>query len=142
MASQLYNKGKQKLLNGTIDLDGATIKAMLTTSTYAQNIDTHEFRSSVTNEVTGTGYTAGGVTLANVQVQLDLTLDRAFVTADPITLTNVQLTGVRKVVLYKSNGTAATDDLIGILEFTADQIVSGSNGTITISFPATGIFYI
>jgi hypothetical protein len=40
-----------------------TIKAMLCTSAYTPDPITHAFKSSVTNEVTGTGYTAGGATL-------------------------------------------------------------------------------
>lgn len=42
-----------------------TIKVMLTTSTYTENLDTHETKADVTNEVVGTGYTAGGATLAS-----------------------------------------------------------------------------
>lgn len=42
-----------------------TIKVMLTTSTYTPNRDTHETKNDITNEISGTGYTAGGVTLAS-----------------------------------------------------------------------------
>lgn len=42
-----------------------TIKVMLTTSAYTPNRDTHETKADVTNEISGTGYTAGGVTLAS-----------------------------------------------------------------------------
>ena len=42
-----------------------TIKRMLTTSTYTPNRDTHELKADVTNEVVGTGYTAGGAALAS-----------------------------------------------------------------------------
>jgi len=42
-----------------------TIKVMLATSSYAENLDTHETKADVTNEVVGTGYTAGGATLGS-----------------------------------------------------------------------------
>lgn len=42
-----------------------TIKAMLTTVTYSENLDTHETKLDVTNEVVGAGYTAGGATLGS-----------------------------------------------------------------------------
>lgn len=42
-----------------------TIKISLHTSTYAPNLDTHETLTDVTNEISGTGYTTGGVTLAS-----------------------------------------------------------------------------
>jgi hypothetical protein len=39
-------------------------KTMLTTVTYVPNQDTHDFKDDVTNEITGTGYTAGGVAIS------------------------------------------------------------------------------
>ena len=55
-----------KVLGFTSD----TFKVMLTTSSYTEDKDAHDFRNDVTNEVTGTGYTAGGNT-ATVSVTLD-----------------------------------------------------------------------
>lgn len=68
VTSKAYGPALQSILNGEIDFDTDTIKAMLTTSAYTPNTDTHRYKSSVTNEVTGTGYTAGGVTLASKTV--------------------------------------------------------------------------
>jgi hypothetical protein len=45
------------------DWDTDTIKSALTTA-YTVDIDTHDFFNDVTNEITGTNYTAGGFTLA------------------------------------------------------------------------------
>lgn len=59
MASKLYGNVLLKALNKEVDWDSDTIKVMLTTSSYTPNQDTHIYKSSVTNEVTGTGYTAG-----------------------------------------------------------------------------------
>ena len=66
MADVIYNSFKRDIMNGSIDLDTDTIKVMLVTSTYTPNQDTHTKRSDVTNEVSGTGYTAGGATLGAV----------------------------------------------------------------------------
>lgn len=70
--SYLYGKAIANLLGGetagessAVDFLSDTIKAALTTNTYSQDLDTHEFFNSVTNEITGTGYTAGGVTLGS-----------------------------------------------------------------------------
>lgn len=67
-----YGKAFANLLGGETGADAFqtdyitdTIKIALATSTYAFNLDTHEVFSDVTNEVTGTGYTAGGNTLAS-----------------------------------------------------------------------------
>jgi hypothetical protein len=66
--AQPYALAAQSAWSGEINFPSDTIKAMLTTSTYSPNLDTHRYKSSVTNEVVGTGYTAGGVTLASKTV--------------------------------------------------------------------------
>ncbi len=68
MPSLVYDSARLKIQQGTIDLDTDTFKIMLTTSSYAANQATHDFRDDVTNEVVGTGYTAGGATLASVSI--------------------------------------------------------------------------
>jgi hypothetical protein len=58
------------------DWDTDTIKVALTTSTYVPDIDVHDFFNDVTNEVTGTGYTAGGATLATPTLTYDTASDQ------------------------------------------------------------------
>ena len=67
-----YGKCLANLLGGEIagdtfavDYLSDTIRCMLTTVTYAYNLDTHETKADVTNEVVGTGYTARGAALAS-----------------------------------------------------------------------------
>lgn len=68
MPSGYYLSGISDLITGNIDIDTDTIKCALTTSSYTPNLDTHDRFDDVTNEVTGTGYTAGGATLGSVTV--------------------------------------------------------------------------
>jgi hypothetical protein len=65
MVASLYAPVYTSLVGGLINFGTDTIKAMITTSTYTPDPLTHQFKSSVTNEVTGTGYTARGATLAS-----------------------------------------------------------------------------
>ena len=62
----LCNSFKQELLQGLHDLDGHTLKMALFTSSATLDATTTAY--STTNESSGTGYTAGGATLANVVV--------------------------------------------------------------------------
>jgi hypothetical protein len=64
MASLIYNSFVDDMARGAIDADTDTFKVMLVSSAYSPNKDTHDKRDDVTNEVSGTGYTAGGVTSA------------------------------------------------------------------------------
>lgn len=62
---------RQALLNaakGAVNWNSDAIKVQLHNATYVPNYDTHAFKSDLTNEVTGTNYTAGGVTLAGKAV--------------------------------------------------------------------------
>lgn len=137
MASVFYNGFKLKIQNGSIDMDTDTIKCALVTSTYSPNIDTHVFWSDVTNEVSGTGYTAGGATLASVTVTQDNTNDRGVVDAADVTWSTATITA-RAAVLYKSTGTASTSPLICYIDFGSDQTSSGGN--FVIQWNASGIF--
>jgi hypothetical protein len=136
MASKLYGSFLQKALNKEVDWDTDTIKVALTTSSYTPNQDTHDYFNDVTNEVSGTGYTAGGNTLASKTNTYDsgtnvITLDAADTTWSSSTIT------ARYAVVYASTGTASTSPLIGYVDFGSDQ--SSSSGNFTITWDATGI---
>ena len=143
MASLVFGKFKEKLLTqaNAIDFDdaGTTIKVMLVTSSYAPNQDTHDFVDDVTNEVSGTGYTAGGDALASKTVTLDTTNDRAEFDATDTTWSTSTITA-RAAVLYKDTGTPSTSPLIAYIDFGSDKISSGGN--FTIQWDAEGILQI
>ena len=60
-----YGLGLKAILNKEVDVDSDTLKIMLMTSSYTPDLAAHDYKNDVTNEVTGTGYTAGGATLAS-----------------------------------------------------------------------------
>jgi hypothetical protein len=105
---------------------------MLVTSAYTPDIDAHEFRNQVTNEVTGTGYTAGGQTVANKTVVQSNSNDRAIFDFDDVTWANSTITA-RGAVLYRDTGTPATSELIAYWDFATDRISSNGNFTVQIS---------
>lgn len=136
MADVIYNNFKKNIMNGGIDLDTDTIKVALVTSSYTPDQDTHEFFSSVTNEVVGTGYTAGGATLAGKAVTADNTDNEGVFDADDVVWTTSTITA-RGAVLYKSTGTAGTSALIAYIDFGSDKISTA--GSFTIAWNAEGI---
>lgn len=131
-----YGLGLQKVVSGTIDLDTDTFKMMLTTSAYTPNIDTHDFRDDVTNEVTGTGYTAGGATLAGVGVTYDAASNQVRVTWTDPTWPSSTITA-RTAVIYKSRGGAASaDELLAYVTESADVTSTGATFTVDMANPA------
>ena len=139
VSAKLYGSFPAKLANGEVDWDTNTIKVALTTSSYTPNQDTHDYFDDITNQVVGTGYTAGGATLASKTVNYDsgtnvTTFDAADVTWSTSTIT------ARYAIIYRDTGVTSTSPLIGYVDFDADVVSSG--GDFTIQWNASGIFTI
>ncbi len=137
MADVIYNAAKKYLLNGAIDLDTDTIKVMLVTSSYSPDVDAHEYRDDITNEVTGTNYSSGGTALSNKSVTADNTDNEGVFDADDVSWASSTITA-RGAVLYKSRGGASSaDELLCYFDFTSDK--TSTNGTFTIQWASEGI---
>jgi hypothetical protein len=138
MASKLYGQFLSQALNKEIDWDTDTIKVALLTNAYTPNQDTHNyFDDVVANEVTGTGYTAGGATLANKSNSYNSSTNVITLDADDVTWSSSTLTARYAVIYDASPATNATRPLVGYVDFGSDQ--SSSNGNFTITWDATGI---
>ena len=136
-ASGLYGLSLEKMLIDTLGqtLESETImKVLMVTDTEAPNFDTHDFRADIAAEVSGTGYTTGGVVITGTEVTLaagTLTYDSADPSWASSTITNA-MAGVG----YTNVGSAATDQLIWLSDFVT--AASSSNGTFTIQVAAAG----
>ena len=121
------------------DWDTDTIKvALLTGHTPAQ--DTHDFFNDVSaNEITGTGYTAGGATLGTKTITYDTASDQIRMDAADTTWTTSTLSATHAVV-YKDTGTSTTSPVLGLVDF--GGTVSTTAGTFQITWDATGILVI
>lgn len=135
-----YNSWQKFQLDGTavIDWDTDTIKVSLHTSTYVPNVATHQYFNDLTNEVTGTNYTAGGATIGSISV-----VESAGVsTVDGNDVTWLQnaggFTNARYAVIYKDTTVATTSPLVGYIDLTTDR--GNTAGDLTIQWNASGIF--
>jgi hypothetical protein len=130
MASLIYNSAPDEMARGDIDFDTNTFKAMLVTSAYVASKDNHDFRDDVTNEVSGTGYTAGGAT-STVTVTKDTANDRVTIQFGAVSWASSTITA-RACVYYKSRGGASSaDELVAYADFGSD--VSSSGGTFSVA---------
>jgi hypothetical protein len=138
MASKLYGQFLSQALNKEIDWDTDTIKVALLTNSYTPDQDAHNYLDDViANEVTGTGYTAGGNTLANKTNSYNSSTNVITLDADDTTWSSSTITARYAVIYDASPSTNATKPLIGYVDFGSDQ--SSSNGNFTITWDATGI---
>lgn len=131
----LYNEFKKEVLGGTINLanGGHTLKVILVTG-HSVDIDTHTGYASVSgNEESGTGYTAGGETLASQAVTKDNVNDLAKFDAGNVTWTGLDVGTPSHAILY--DATHASDCLIA-----AWEVTTPSNGSdYTLEWNASGI---
>ena len=111
-----------------------TFKFLLVSSDPSEgNLDAYDFRDDIANEVTGTGYTAGGVTATVTVGSVDTTNDRTPVTITDLTnaWTGSTITAVGGW-LYKVVGSAATDQLVAFVDF--GGAVTSTAGNFSVAF--------
>ncbi|MDE3073833.1 MAG: hypothetical protein KGJ86_00255 [Chloroflexota bacterium] len=130
MANGVYTSFKTGLMQAGFNLGSDTIKIMLVNG-YAFNA-AHAHRSDITNETTGTGYSAGGAALSGLSVAASGTSAKFTATNPSWASSTISATGA---VIYKSNGSAATDTLICYLDF--GGTITDTNGTFTVTFDST-----
>ena len=136
----LQNTYFKKLLDANIDHVNDDIKLALLDSNHTQDKDTHEFFDDVNaNEVSGTGYTAGGQSIANTSTAVDDTADDGTFDGDDVVWSNASITA-RYGVVYKDTGDNSTSPIIGIFDFGQD--FTAAAGDFTVSFNSDGIVVI
>ncbi len=123
---------KQELLEGKHNFRtaGHTFNIALYTSSATLDATTTDY--SATNEVSGTGYSAGGQALTNVDPTTSGTtgfIDFADETFSTVTIT------ARGALIYNTTteGGTGTTDAVMVLDFGSDK--SASAGDFTIQFP-------
>ena len=119
---------KSEILDEQHDLVADTIKIALYTSSASLDASTTAFTTS--NEISGTGYSSGGVELTSRTVSTSGTT--AFFDADDPTWTSASFTARGALIYNSSNSNKA----IAVLNFGGDFTVS--SGTFRIVFPAAG----
>lgn len=135
-ASGLYGPTLVAALTNTaaLDVSAEDLKVALVTDSYTPDFNSHTTYASLTNEVSGTGYVAGGATLTGTT----LTASGGFVTYDandvawasPTTITNAMAAAI-----YHD---AVGDQLLWLADFV--NVASSSSGTFTVAWDPAGIF--
>jgi hypothetical protein len=128
ITSAICNSFKQEILVGTHNLTastGDTFKLALFTSSASLGASTTAYSTS--NEVSGTGYSAGGATLTSVTPVLDSST--AVCDFSDVSFTSASFTA-NGCLIYNSS---QSDKAVAVIAFGGDKTVS--SGTFTIQFP-------
>jgi hypothetical protein len=134
MASSNFLALTDHLARAGINFATDSFKVLLVSSVPSEgNLDAWANRSDVSNEVTGTGYTAGGVAVTLTVGSVDTTNNRLAITPSNLApgWTSATITALGAVI-YKSTGSAATDKLVSFVDFGAT--VSSTNGNYAVTF--------
>jgi len=125
LTQSMVTSFKVELFGGIQDLDTDTIKIALFTSAATLNAATTAY--STTNEVVGTGYVAGGNTLAGATISSSGTT--AFVDFSDTTWTSATITA-RGALIYNSS---KANRAIAVLDFGSDK--TSTAGDFTVQMP-------
>lgn len=125
MANALYDKARQRFLEGQFNWLTDTIKVvMVDTAAYSVNLSTHEFFSDVgsssriTSSVTLTGKaTTGGAA-----------------DASDVTFSAVSGPSIEALIIYKDTGTEATSPLIAFIDTATGLPITPNGGDIIVTW--------
>lgn len=127
MANTLYDKARQRFLEGQINWNTDTIKAVLIdTGAYTANFSSHEFLSDV-----GTS--------ARISGTVGLTLTGKATTggaadAGDVTFTSVSGPSIEAILLYKDTGTESTSPLIAFIDTGTGLPITPNGGDIIVTW--------
>lgn len=140
-ASGAYSKTYEKMFIDTAgqSLEAETHKGLLVTDSYTPDFDVHDFRDDITNECTGTAYSSGGTTLTTTDITLaapaagSMKFDH-----DDVSWAASSIANAMALVEYFNVGSAATDQLLHLLDFVT--AVTTSNGLLLVAIHANGVW--
>ena len=128
----ITNRAREYLLNGDLDFAADTINmALYNGSGHGANTTVY----TVTNEASGTGYTAKGVTMAGVSITVDTSNNVAYVdwSTDPSWAAST-ITATDCMIFHDSVTSPAADPASYIGDFNGSK--SSSSGTFSVVLPA------
>lgn len=124
MASIVYDSFLADVFAGNCST-AHSYKAMLVSSSYAENRGTHTKRSDITNEISGTGYTAGGAAIT-LSATLNTTAHKLTLSIGSVSWASSTLTA-RKLIVYRARGGASSaDELVCCVDNGTDLVSSSS----------------
>jgi len=121
----LANVFKEDLMDTTANLEADTLKVALFDNTATLSSATTAYATA--NEVSGSGYTAGGAAMTGMAVTLDGST--AIFDADNVSWANATISAQAAVIYNNSFSNAA----IAVLDF--GSVKTSTNGTFEIQFP-------
>ena len=126
---------KVGVLDGTFDFSSGTSQTFkIALYTSSATLDATTTAYSATNEVSGTGYTAGGNTLTIIVNPTSGGTTTAYLSFDTVTWSGSTITA-RGALIYLADG--STNPAVAVLDFGEDK--TSTDGDFTINFPTSSL---
>ncbi len=125
MANALFDKARQRFLEGQFNWNTDTIKAVLVdTGTYTENLSAHEFLSDVGSgsRISTSGAFTGKATTGGAA------------DANDVTFTSVTGASIEAIILYKDTGTDSTSPLIAFINTATGLPITPNGGDIIVTW--------
>ena len=133
VTAHVYNSFLTELGSEGHDFGSDTLKLALLDNSHTFTGTDDVWSDISANEVSGTGYTAGGKALTSLAITTDDTNDRAYVDAADVQWTSATISGAYHAVLYN---TSDSDKLIFSLNLGGAQTCTA--GTFLVQWPSGG----
>lgn len=133
----VYNKAKQEIGNGTLDLDTSSIKATLVLATYVFDPDLTFIDDGTANDIAS--HEAAGVTrqtLSGRSVSVDNTNDFAYLSASDLDFPVNTGQSIGGVVIYRDTGSDATS--VPIAFYAQTHTTTGADVSVAFAAAALG----
>ncbi len=125
MANALYDKARQRFLEGSFNWNTDTIKALLVdTGAYTVNLSTHEFHSDISGSaiIATSGAFTGKATTGGAA------------DANDVTFTAVSGASIEAIVIYKDTGVSGTSPLIAYIDTATGLPITPNGGDIIVTW--------
>jgi hypothetical protein len=117
---------RSEIVQGGQNLASNTLKMALYTSYATLNPSTTVY--TTTDEVVGTGYTAGGRVITGVTISTDASTNTVYVSFNNVSWPGASFTA-RGALIYNST---QSNKSIAVLDFGSDKLFTAANNTVTI----------
>jgi hypothetical protein len=116
---------RSEIIQGEQDLSTDTLYMALYTGFATLGPTTAVYTTD--NEVTGTGYTAGGVEVTGVTINTDVVSNTVYVNFDDVSWPGANFTA-RGALIYNSS---KSDKSVAVLDFGSDKVFTSVTNTVT-----------
>lgn len=134
MANIVYTSCFRDSMLGNINFGSDSFKMMLVTGSYSPSKN-HSKRSDITNEISGTGYSSGGIATTPTVGAVDTTTNTVAVTFSASTWTSATFSANGAVIYKARGGSSSSDELIMFIDFGQSLTITSGDFTVTVDSP-------